>query len=284
MMDKEKAREILGIGKDASPYEIEKRYSVLLKKHKLSSSARNDDAEENEYNFEQITEAYNILMGYEIPKEETPPGKAAPLLNKVGLDEKKVNNFFYYYKYHILAIIAALIIVGSLVKTFVTKVDPDFYMAFIGDFPYTEAQMLEDTVRKEIPEIKEPSISFAYISDEVLGEEQIAMQIKATLFFATQDTDIFILDRANYEKYAAEGIFLSLDDIASKLNVDMEKNKEYLLTAQGQTEPRLYGINVTDSKVLKESGVFTNNEMIAAIYLNGKRQDTALKVLELLTK
>ncbi len=284
MMDKEKAREILGVGIDASPNEIEKRYSILLKKYKQSNSTHNEGTQEDSYSFEQATIAYNTLMGYNIPAEETPPSKAAPVLKKLGLDEKKVKNFFYYYKYYILAVIVALIIVGTIIKSLTTKVEPDFNMAFIGDFAYTDGQRLEDTVREEIDEINEPSIGFAYISDDIIGEEQVGMAIKATLFFVSQETDLFIFDKENYEKYAIEGVFLNLDDIAPKLGIDMEENKEYILTANGQSEPHLYGINVTESKVLKESGVYSNDEMIAAIYLNGKQQETTLKVLELLTK
>jgi len=284
MMDKEKARQILGVTEDASPAEIEKRFAILLKKHKLSQSTQDENAQGNEYSFDEITDAYNTLMGYEIPAEESPPSAAAPILNKLGLDEKKVKNFFYYYKYYIIAIIAVLIIIGSFIKTVVTKVDPDFHVAFIGDFKYVDEQILKDRIKEEIPEIKEPNIGIAYLSEEMLGQEQMAMEIKASLFFVTGETDVFVLDRENYEKYAVEGVFLSLDEIAPELGVDMEKNKDYVLTANDQTEPHLYGINVTDSRVLKKSGIFNDDEMIAAIYANSKRQETALKVLELLTK
>lgn len=284
MMDKKEAREILGVGIDSSTNEIEKRYSILLKKHKLSNAEQNEGQKENNYSFEQVTAAYNTLMGYEIPIEETPPSKADPFFEKTGLDKKKVKNFFYYYKYHILVVIVALIILGSFIRTLVTNVDPDFHMAFIGDFSYTETQKLKDAVREGIPQIKEPSIDFAYISDKAVGEEQAAMAIKATLFFAAQETDVFVLDKANYERYAIEGVFLSLDGIAPSLGVDIDDNKEYILTAAEHSEPHLYGIEVTDSKVLMESGVISSDEMIAVIYLNGKQQETALKVLELLTK
>jgi hypothetical protein len=58
-----------------------------------------------EAEFSRITEAYNVLMGYETKENEEQPGKVSPLFKMVGVNEKKAKNFFYYYKFYILAII-----------------------------------------------------------------------------------------------------------------------------------------------------------------------------------
>jgi hypothetical protein len=124
-MDKKEARKILGVNKETSRNDIERKYSILLKKHRAASLPPDrpgeDTAEEGapeagtlraasaippkepvtgEYSFDQITEAYNVLMGYEVAVKEEPPSKVAPLLKKAGIDEKKARNFFYYYKFY----------------------------------------------------------------------------------------------------------------------------------------------------------------------------------------
>lgn len=321
-MDKKEARKILGLNKEASKDEIERRFSILLKKHKLASAPKDDEQQEDEivqpqvqaqtdtaekdktyndedYSFEQVVQAYNVLMGYEVKVKEAPPSKAAPLLEKAGIDEKKARNFFYYYKYYILGAIAVIIALVFIVKGCVNRVDPDFSTAFIGDISFTDSDVLKEEIQKNVPEIVEPGIDSAYISDNAQGEQEYAYQMKAVVLTVAADVDLYVTDKENYEKYAKQGLFLSLDEIAPKLGVDINDCGDYILSIENNdvteeedgeaTEDKpeepahLYGIDVSDSKILKDSG-FIAEEMIASIRINGEQIDKAIKVLELLMK
>ncbi len=315
-MDKKEAREILGVNKETSKNEIERRFYILLKKHKLAGAPKDDEQQESEsvqqqvqsqastdeidqsynddnYSFEQIVQAYNVLMGYEVKIKEAPPSKAAPLLEKAGIDEKKARNFFYYYKYYILGAIAVIIALVFIIRGCVNRVDPDFSTAFIGDIFFTDSDVLKDEIRKNVPEIIEPEINNAYISENAQGEQAYANEMKAVVLTVAGDIDLFVMDKENYEKYAKQGLFISLDEIAPKLGVDISKCGEYILSVENSDddeqedkpkEPEhLYGIDISDSKVLKDSG-FTGSEMIASIRVNGEQIDKAIKVLELLMK
>lgn len=365
-MDKKEARKILGVSKEASKNDIERKYAILLKRKRLAKIQRDADVlqdaevspdsgvsqnigihqngsqangngvhqddsklngdgihqddsklngngkvtreKQEEYGFDRITKAYNVLMGYEVKVAEEPPSKAAPILKKAGIDERKVRNFFYYYKFHILAVIAAVLVLVLTVRGCVNKVEPDFIIAFLGEISYNETDKLRGMIRENIPEIKEPGFDGAFVSDKSMADQQYAMQMKAMILFAAQDIDIFILDKVNYERYAKQGAFVSLDEAAAKLDVDMEENKEYILKIEetsasaedmltdeaagtgeavevdtdGETSAgHLYGIDISHSKALGESGIYAN-EMIAALGVRGKQQDIALKVLRYL--
>lgn len=331
-MDKKEAREILGVAKEASRNDIERKYAILLKKHRMSSIkvgyCDNPEAAEDrenefrdasagggaasqdlgathdkslkpeEYSFEKVTEAYNVLMGFDIKIKEEPPSSIAPLLKKAGIDEKKARNFLYYYKYHIIIAIVLVIGVVYFVRGCVNRVEPDFNIAFMGRLGYMDAsEKLKEIIKENIPGITEPSIDGAFLSDDdEISEQQYAMQVKATILFAAGDIDIFILDRTNYERYAKQGVFMSLDEIAPALGIDMEKHKEYILKVENEvsdggdnqaeapveTGPEhLYGIDVKDSKALNEAGVI-GDEMIAAIFAGCEKVDKAKRFLEFL--
>lgn len=331
-MDKKEARKILGVTREASRNDIERKYAILLKKHRMSrimagsrdspedeedrvsalgdasagggqagrdpEAARDKALKAEEYDFEKITEAYNVLMGFNVKIKEEPPSRMAPLLKKAGIDEKKARNFLYYYKYHIIISIVLVIAVVYFVRGCVNKVEPDFNVAFLGRLGYLDAsEKLKEIIKENIPIITEPGIDGAYLTDdEVIGEQQYAMQMKTTVLFAAGNIDVFILDKPNYEKYAKLGVFISLDEIAPRLGIDMEKHKEYILkvesggdnTGDNQAEApveegpeHLYGIDVKDSKALNKAGVI-GNEMIAAISAGCKQVDKAERFLEFL--
>ena len=347
-MDKKEARKILGVSKEASRNDIERKYSFILlrqkeaairqhDRHSEDADESRDDREERDgnegnsgkdaalpgnaeerqgYSFEQITEAYNVLMGYEVTMKEEPPSKAAPLLNKAGIDEKKAKNFFYYYKYHILGVIVAVIAIVLTVRSCVTRVDPDFTTAFIGQINFTETDKLKEMIRTEIPEIKEPGFDGAFVSEESSDAQmEYAMNMKAAVLFAAGDVDVFITDQPTFDRYAKEGAFLDLDEIARQLGVDMEKNKDYIVKieedsgeedsesgtgdntesgGQGEAtagadaggeaaEEHLYGIDVSDSAALKEAGI-AGEKMIVSIYVRCDQTEKAVKLLQFLMK
>ena len=330
-MDKKEARKILGVSKETSKHDIERKYSILLKKHKMAKVYAGSEAfeydqvnqnigsveqnaavtsgnveKQQEYSFEQITQAYNVLMDYEVAVKEEPPSKAAPLLKKAGIDEKKARNFYYYYKFHILGAIIAIIAIVFTVRGCVTRVDPDFMTAFIGKISYYETEKLKDAIKLNIPEIKEPGFDGAFMSDDdaMGGEQQYAMNMKATVLFAAGEIDIFITDKVNFERYAKQGAFLSLDEIAGQLGIDMEKNKDYIVKPEDGSEEdtgekptgdsannssdeigeaHLYGIDISNSIVLKEAGIY-GEELIASIFIRCEQKDKAVKMLQFLLK
>lgn len=308
-MDKKEARKILGVTKETSRVNIEKKYAILLKKRRMTNErAEPGKGFENmpdklpvsdEYSFEQVTQAYNVLMGYEIAVKEDPPGKADPLLQMIGVDKKKAKNFFYYYKFHMLGAILLLISVIFIVRGCVNRVNPDFKLAFLGEISYVDAaDKLKGAIKKDMPEIVEPGIDGAFLSDNIVGEQSYAMEMKTTVLFAAGDIDVFILDKPRFMKFAKLGAFMSLDGIAVELGIDMEKNKEFIVEVEDDEnggdstkktdtdmpgETHLFGVDIADSTVLKESGV-VGEAKVAAIHGGCGQKEKAVKFLQFLMK
>ncbi|NLK86187.1 MAG: hypothetical protein GX279_01670 [Clostridiaceae bacterium] len=363
-MDKKEARSVLGVNKDASNSDIEKRYAVLLKKYRVeinrlkdaanaaekeeidsaevitddtgavtdpdivatadteSSDAQqtstaadsvgpdgentDEDPEGPETAIEQleaelyrITEAYNVLMGYETKEEEELPGKTLPLL---GVNEKKAKNFLHYYKFHILVFVLLIVSIIYSVQGCVNRVKPDFNAAFIGRIGYYEAtEALSDSVKESIPIIEEPGFDGAYIDKTISGDQLYAMEMKLTVLFGAADIDVFILDREYYDRFAKQGLFKNLDDIAPRLGADVIENQDLVVAIENHDEPvdvdgpaegtrtdtaeepHLYGIDVSNSTTLKEAGVVAD-DMVAAIFLGTKQQEKAEAFLRFLLK
>ena len=87
--------EILGVRDGATREEIEKRYDVLLKAYR-AKRATGDISEEEEKEWNAITEAYRELTEYK-SKSAMKPEPISPLhqkvnnlIRKMGFDDKKV--------------------------------------------------------------------------------------------------------------------------------------------------------------------------------------------------
>lgn len=282
-MDHKKACEVLGVKEDSSRNEIERRYSIILKKNKSARTDEEGIAQDNASDIGEITEAYNLLMGYEEPKAKEVPEKVNPILKKAGIDEKKARNFWDYYKFHVIGGIVLLIVLALSLKSCITAKHPDFNFAYIGNIYASDSELLKSNISKAVPQIKVPSIDGATLSKDNDAQQQYAMQMKATVLLAAADVDLFIADKSSFELYAKEGGFLSLDDYANELGLDSnsEELKSFRLTPKDEKAEGLYGIDVSKSKLLKESNV-RGNEFIAAIPVRGKHADMAAKLIKAL--
>lgn len=276
MIDKKEAYEILGVGSSASKNDIERRYSIILKKYRMTSPESQESSEA--IDIDKVTGAYNLLMGYEEPQTEEDIKAPNPILKKIGIDEKKASNFFHYYKIHILIGIITLVFFAVIIRGCVTKVDPDFNVAFLGQIVFNETTILKETIQTDIPEIKEPGFDGAFISteDSAGGQQEYSMQMKAMILLAAADVDLFVLDKASFDAYAEQGAFISLDEIAPRLEVDHEKSKAYTIKANEDTADHIYGIDISNSEVLNKSGI-QGKEMIAAIPVRGMQPEKVEK-------
>ncbi len=281
MLEAKNAYEILGVKENASRDEIVRRYDILLKKYRAGFQG-DPDSHDGTYSFEEISEAYNFIMGYETgePVEEKPqrtiiPG---PILRKLNVDEKKVNNFFYYHKNHIIIGILAVLIIAYSLKGCIGQVKPDLNIAYMGDFVISNQDILAQNVKSAIPELKAVGVDGAVLSGKSDSEQDIAMQQKAMILFAAADVDVFILDRTSFERFGKQNAFLSLDDMVDVLKIDRTKNKANMLKANEDTTEHLYGIDVTGSSVFKGTGIESKGK-IAAVSVRVKYRDNANKLL-----
>lgn len=300
---RQEARKILGVFKESSRDDIEKKYEVFLKKYKiLKSEGSLDDKAETD--FQNITEAYRILMGYEVkePKNaETAETYADKALQKAGIDKKKADNFFYYYKFHIIASVLVILFIVFTVRSFVTRVNPDITIGLIGEVNQQAYDSFGAKIEKDIPEIKEVAFDAATLSNRFEDPQAYANRSKAMILLSVSDTDLLILSRYAYDTYAKSGPFMPLEDIAKSLEIDVSKSENLKLRVVDEwteptnpdeerkpktyrdTEPKLYGIDVSNSQYFKGVDI-VGPEKILVVKAEPKNRDLILKLIKLFTK
>jgi len=299
----QEARKILGVTKASSKEEIEKKYDVILRKYRLMKMEGTLD-EASEAEFQKSTDAYRILMGYEVeePKVETKETYADKAFEKIGIDKKKADNFFHYYKYHILIGIVVVILLFFTVRSIVTKVDPDISIGLMGEINFDVQDNFKDKITKNVPEIKEISMDTVVLSDRYTDESTYAYLQKALVLLAASDIDMFLVNRYAFDKYAENGAFMPLDQVIKDNNIDVSDNQTIKLRVVDEweepssatdtqrrpktyvdAEPKIYGIDVTNSDFFKDIDII-GPEKILVVRVQPKNYDLVLKLIKLFTK
>ena len=125
--------------------------------------------------------------------------------------KKKWDNFWYYYKYHVLAGAFVLFCVIVFVKDMMAKVDYDYCISVIGNYPVQEedTQVLQDWFEAHAEDLNGDGEIHVQIADYYLPPEgeagydpQIyaASQTKLMVDLQEGTSMIYFLDKANYEK------------------------------------------------------------------------------------
>lgn len=295
------AREILGVTKASSKYEIEKRYDIIMKKYQLlKADGKLDD--NSKADFEKSTDAYRILMGYEIDekKNQKEATRIDKIFLKAGIDRKKVDNFFHYYKYHIIIGLVAIILVGFAAKSIIFRVEPDIRLGFIGEINTSEFDMLGTKIKEQVPDIKEISFDSATYTNRYADPQEYANVSKIMVLLSASDTNVYLINRFAYDSYANNGVFMPLEDIAKDMQIDASKSsylktrvvekwedpkldqKERKVIKYRDAEPVLYGIDVTESKFFKGMNII-GPEKILVIRSGTEDLELILKLVKLFT-
>ncbi len=290
MAQKKNAYKILGLKEGAGKDQISLRYTILLKKYR-SKLVRGEDTAAKDITIEDITKAYNTLMGYDDIEPDAETLKLRELKDKgifkrFNLDPEKMSNFWTYHKMHIIFGIIAVLVVYSIISSIVNKVEPDFTLGIVGDIYATNSEAVVDAIETVIPALKEVSVMPMSVKMTAENEFDIAIQQKIMIEMAVGDLDLVIVDKWNYDRFADSGTFMELSDVAKELDIDMEAHEELITELDesvGEVGEGLYGIYVTDSEFLKECGII-GGEMIVVIRVTAKHPEAAMELLKIIVK
>lgn len=125
--------------------------------------------------------------------------------------KKKWDNFWYYYKYHVLAGAFVLFCVIVFVKDMIAKVDYDYCISVIGNYPVQEedTQVLQNWFEEHAEDLNGDGEIHVQIADYYLPPEgeagydpqvYAASQTKLMVDLQEGTSMIYFLDKANYEK------------------------------------------------------------------------------------
>ncbi len=281
MAEQRSAYEILGLKENAGKEEIEKRYNILCKKYKLEKSDGSNSGEKVDFN--EITMAYNELMGYgSADQDEEQTGREPNiLLKKMNVDEKKLKNFWHYHKIHILVGIVLIASIIYCIKVVTGYVEPDLNIALVGRFPFQGVESVETQMQDKLKDVKKVDISTIINWDKSNPSVISAMETKLAALVINKSVDIYLLDEEKLEYLVGKGLLESMDDVYRDIgNVNSDKKELKMKSIKDQTE-HIYGIDVSDSSVVK-SLITKDEKVIMALSRESKNVENRNKLIRLL--
>jgi hypothetical protein len=283
-MDQQKALAIMGLSADAGKDEISKRYGILTRKFRTIKT------DENGYTIEDITQAYNLLMGITFNDEKEQQRQKAlrenpPLLARIlKKDPVKLENFFHYYKWYMIAGLAIIIIAFFSIRSCMNQVQSDFTMVLSGALYVEDETALEADIHEKLPELQAPQVHLL-ISNPSDGEYTYAIAMKQMAMLAAAEIDIILMDQSTYEQMSSQGMLVSLEDQMGTLPFPPEAYVKgaVILEEPMEGDPVLgpqtvYGVDITESNYVKENVIY-GERIIAGIVANSKNMDKALALL-----
>lgn len=288
-MDRKTALEILGLEEGATPEEINRRMNVLLKKY------RQTERDEKGYTLEDIDKAYKIASGISVydPEEEKKKQfrkqHPNPLSRLLKIDEEKAGNFFYYYKWHVAIALIVIVAVIYTIVSLTTRVEPDLKVIVTGNLLLPDTELLEERIENEMDGVSEALVQNVYMGAKD-PQLQAAMQVKFVTEVTAGDNDIFIMDEECYRSLAVQGAFIPVEELLGsleRLGVHKEDYEDLIVEVKlsdgSSLIPALYGLDVTDSEILKEAGL-SGDRIIASFARSGKETEKAVEFVKLMVK
>jgi len=252
----------MGLNETCSEKEIKSKYKISLKQEKNGE----------DINLQEITEAYNELMGFEKYK-------------KLDVNSKsfKVRQFLFHYLSYIIifAGIVSLLLWMFLPK--LTEKKPDLSVTFVGSFYLLESEELEAQLYNNIDGLEKLVVEIIYLDkNSPDGEYDEAGRVRLAGTIISKQADIFIEDDENFTFMISEGVLMPLDDIIPVLDVKIEPSR-YIYGVDEQGKKWIYGIDVSYNKKLLKAA-FGNTIRIFSIAKETEHFDKVIKGSNIILK
>ncbi|PZD95430.1 J domain-containing protein [Paenibacillus sambharensis] len=292
MNDLKEAYERLGLPDTATKEEVEKRYTLLLRQSRASQTQQDDAAGGG---FSEVTKAYRTILEAENRKavEDINQQQYGKYKRFAGTAEK-VDHFFSYYKFHVIGAIAVIAIIIYGVNTYMDNKAEQERLASLppaaltaslfGEF-YMEdgsqqTEPLNEALLAQFPEWERVETSILNFSMDARSEMDIAMQQKAVIQLATEDPDVYIMDRSIFDWMVRNDILASLDEYASGAWSELLPEGAALKAAtQDNPTEHVYGIALGSSPMTKQLPLHMK-EFIVGIRIDAGNKDNALHLIE----
>lgn len=227
-MDLKTAYELLGLKAEATVEDLEARYYDLTEQRTSTEK------------LEHIQAAYNIVQAH--LKETNPPPKDPW--------HTRIKDFIYIYKLHLFLWIIGVIVVGSLVFTFVNGAKekryeaqnpPDIYIAFFGNYGQEDLEPLESKLKEKFPGWDNIRLHIEFAPGAPGTETNVAAAQKSQIFLATEKPDIYIFDEHYFTVFNDDTIYTKLDQLKNVENHLEDENGNAV------------GIDVTDHEMFQDT-------------------------------
>lgn len=214
--------------------------------------------------------------------------------------KQKLEYIWEYYKYQIIGGGVVLVILGSLLNTWIFNPSPNVGLFIAWDAGFIDQERLDsliDTFDTQLTFETEDDVSEISLFFTDSADPQMAMAHTQRLLamIAASAIDAFILDGDAFEQYAYIGYLVPMESLLSivqSLNPAIysrisEETAIALHSIDGEefTE-RILGIRITDSPLLYEQGVIINGlhmqDLYFGIAVNSENPENVARALIML--
>jgi len=254
-MERKKALQIMGLNETCSEKEIKSKYKVFLKQEKSGE----------DINLQEITKAYNELMGLE--KYE-----------RLDVNSKsfKIRKFLFHYLSYIIIFIGIISLLLWMFVPKLTEEKPDLSVSFVGSFYLLESEKLETQLYKNINDLEKVVVEIIYLDkNSADGEYDKAGRVRLAGTIISGQADIFVEDDENFTFMVSEGVLMPLDDIIPLLNMKIEPSR-YIYGVDEQGNKWIYGIDVSYNKIILQTA-YGNTIRILSIAKETEHFDKVIK-------
>ncbi|MBB6730951.1 J domain-containing protein [Cohnella zeiphila] len=294
MEDLKQAYEVLGLPETATKEELENRYFLLTRRARSQKMREGNESDpEGVLDIDAISEAYRFIRDYEKKKAEQ-----EYLEKTYGPDKKKAErrqkraHFFHYYKFHIVIgiVILALIVYG--IKSYadhrqhqaeLAKLPPaNLSVMFYGNYFYgngfgSDTEPLQNDILTMFPDWKRVIAQLTYVPAEMKSDQDMALLQKAMIVVMEDKSDLFVMDKANFEKLAPQGAFVPFDTLTEPEAATLAQSGAAVKSkTEDDTDEHVYGIDLSQTAIGKELKISGSTEYVAAVRINAKNPDSAL--------
>ncbi len=244
MLSKDECLNILGLEQSANIYDIENRYTILMKRYRGKADP------ESMKEIDQITLAYSILTGKYVEPEPVDPRMETVIWGK---KRKEWRNIWDYGRVPALFTIIVIALVGYFIYSVVTNVPADFQIVVAGIFGASEdhERRVEDYVLEKLPDVQRFEMQMLPLdlrdpeelrdpeTGQIEGynsENQYAYMMKMMTLMAADNIEIYLCDEVVFEHYAIQGAFAPLNELYERIG-NLELPDEILEAIVAQRRP-----------------------------------------------
>lgn len=197
---------------------------------------------------------------------------------KTPLTKEKIQNHFHYslWKYALLAVIA--VFGWNLIYASTAPQTPEDKKVVLGIYAYGENQGIDaymEQVRVDyMPDMLELTAQFI-MPDQTYGDMILSTRI------AARECDLYILPKAQFQSYAAQGAFMPLEDALPDLVADLEAAgvslSRGMRTVEETGEKHQFGIPCASMTSLQSTLLCDMSDMYLCVFFTTENDENVLK-------
>jgi hypothetical protein len=289
MEEIKKAYQILGLSEAATLDELEKQYSIWVRREKNRNRLGEKGGEAETIDFAAINAAYRLIRQ---KLDEQSNSEASTATHKRPRWIEKMDHFWEYYKLHTIGSIILIVIIGSIIqgviqnqreKAIEASLPPiDSTITLFGEFRMfaqePDLSPMEQQILTLMPEWQRVKIDYVYAPLEARDQFDIGMQQRSMIVLATERPDIYIVDDRNFARLARQGAFLPLTSMSEGWKSQLGEDKLIYATVEGETQIALLGLDITSSRIF-EGLQITDGPKIMVIRGDSQNQEKAVNLM-----